>query len=326
MVFIFVEVIIIPVKGSKTGIWYNCEWCGQLKYMNAYHYNKTKHHFCSQECSIKFRETDAHEHRACEVCGKDMYLLKKSTQRFCSDKCQNEWQKTRVGFDNPRFEGDKIPCNWCGKEYFENGYNIRTKNHHFCSSKCRREWYAKVWSQQPEWKEKSRERAAKILESGIISQTQSKPQILLNGILDNMDIKYVNEYNVKYYAVDNYLTDYNLFIEVMGDYWHCNPLRYLTIKYQHQREAIRRDKAKHTYIVQEYGIPILYLWESDINTNPELCKALVQKFIAEHGFLKNYNSFNYNLQDGILSLNENIVPSYNELSNEELQPKLCLAS
>lgn len=145
-------------------------------------------------------------------------------------------------------------------------------------------------------------------------------------MLDNMGIKYTNEYNVEYYAVDNYLVDCNLFIEVMGDYWHCSPIRYPIIKYQQQREAIQRDKAKHTYITETYNIPILYLWESDINKNPKLCEALIQKFINENGRLQNYNSFNYHLDNDKITLNDNIVLSYSELSKDELQPKLCLAS
>lgn len=324
--FIFVEVIIIPAKGSKTGVWYNCEWCGRLKYMNTYHYNKTKHHFCSQECSTKFREAETHEHRACEICGKDMYLLKKSTQRFCSDKCQNEWQKTRTGFDHPNFQGNEIQCNWCGQKYIENGYKLKTQHNFFCSSKCRREWYAKVWSQQSEWKSKSRERAVKILESGVISQTKSKPQIILNDILNNINIRYINEYNIKYYAVDNYLLDYNLFIEVMGDFWHCNPLKYDNIKYHQQRNAIRRDKSKHTYILNEYKVQVLYLWESDIINNQELCIQLIKLYINNGGNLKNYNSFNYHLENGSICLNNSLIKSYSELSKDELEPKLCLAS
>lgn len=73
----------MPEKGSKTGVWYNCEWCGQKKYMNTYHYNKMKHHFCSNECSVAWHHSIAYEHRSCEICGKDMYVLKKSPQRFC---------------------------------------------------------------------------------------------------------------------------------------------------------------------------------------------------------------------------------------------------
>ena len=320
------EVITIPAKGSKTGVWYKCEWCGNLKYMNTYHYNKTKHHFCCSECAMAYRHDVAYEHRACEICGKDMYVSKKSPQRFCDDKCQSEWQKTRTGPNNQKFEGKEISCNWCGKKYFENGYKVKNQKHFFCSVQCRQNWYANVWSQQPEWKETSRIRAAKIIESGAISQTQSKPQLILNKILDDMKIKYENEYNVKYYAVDNYLLESNLFIEVMGDYWHCNPIKYSDIKYQRQREAIRRDKAKRTYILEQYHIQILYLWESDLIKNQELCKSLIKEFIDRKGQLVNYNSFNYYLKDNNLYLSDNPILAYNELSKNEINQKLCLVS
>lgn len=39
-----------------------------------------------------------------------------------------------------------------------------------------------------------------------------------------MNIKYINEKTFKYYSVDNYLVDYNLIIEIMGDYFHANPI------------------------------------------------------------------------------------------------------
>lgn len=320
------EVIIIPAKGSKKGVWYNCEWCGQLKYTNLHHYNQVKHHFCSQQCSIKFREANSREYRLCEVCGKEMYVLKKSTQRFCSDACQNKWQKARIGFSNPRFKGDEITCDWCNKKFLEDGYSIKTKKNHFCSVKCRREWYAQIWSQSSEWKKMSRERAVKILESGTNPQIQSRPQIALNKLLDDMGVKCINEYSVKYYAVDNYLSDYNLFIEVMGDYWHCNPMCYPIIKYQQQKDAIRRDRAKRTYITKTYNIHILYLWESDINKNQKLCKSLIQMFINRNGQLQNYNSFNYHLDGDVVTLNNDIVLSYSELPKIELKQKLCLVS
>lgn len=316
----------MPEKGSKTGVWYNCEWCGQKKYMNAYHYNKVKHHFCCQECSNNFREAISHEYRKCEICGKDMYVLKKSPKRFCGSKCQSEWQKTRVGFDNPRFEGDLISCDWCGKKYFENGYKLRTQKNFFCSKQCRVDWYSNVWSKQPEWRKESRKRAVKMLESGVISQTNSKQQLIVNDILDRIGVNFTNEFGIKYYSIDNYLTDYNLFIEVMGDFWHCNPIRYSNIKYHNQRESIRRDKAKATYVKKYFKIPILYLWETDINKNPDMCEKIIMEFINKNGLLKNYNSFNYSIVNNELVLNENIIQAYSELSAKEVESKMCLAS
>ncbi len=316
----------MPEKGSKTGVWYNCEWCGQKKYMNTYHYNKMKHHFCSNECSIAWHHAIAYEHRSCEICGKDMYVLKKSPQRFCGQECQSKWQKTRVGVLNTRFTGVEISCDYCGKKYYEHPCKIKSQKNFFCSKQCRIDWYANVWSQQPEWREESRKRAVRILESGAISQINSKQQLIVNDILDRIGVKYTNEFGIKYYSIDNHLTDYNLFIEVMGDFWHCNPIRYSNIKYHNQRESIRRDKAKATYVKKYFKIPILYLWETDINKNPDMCKKLIMEFISKNGLLANYNSFNYSLVDGNLMLNENVIAAYSELPAKEVDSKMCLAS
>ncbi len=48
----------------------------------------------------------------------------------------------------------------------------------------------------------------------------------------------------KYYAVDNYLDKYNLIIEVMGDFWHCHPLKYTkdTMKEIHKKKSSKKIK------------------------------------------------------------------------------------
>lgn len=111
--------------------------------------------------------------------------------------------------------------------------------------------------------------------------------------------------------MDNYLTDYNLAIEVMGDYWHCSPLKYTkdNISDMHKKR-IRMDKAKHTYILRYFDIEILYLWESDILSNPKLCEGLINEYINKNGVLENYHSFNYHIENGHLSLNDQLIIPY----------------
>ena len=70
---------------------------------------------------------------------------------------------------------------------------------------------------------------------------------------------------------------------------------------------MRKDKAKHTYIKNYYDVEVLYLWENDIVNNEELCEKLILEYIKKNGMLQNYHSFNYVLNNDILSLSNNII-------------------
>lgn len=158
------------------------------------------------------------------------------------------------------------------------------------------------------WTEEKRKeqakRAIKLLKN-MRKITETKPQLMVNNFLEELGIKYINEYNCKYYSIDNYLSDYNLMIEVQGDYFHCNPVT--KIKNHKNKKVIKKDKSKNTYIKKYYGINILYLWEKDIMENPALCKKLITEYVNNGGILDNYHSFNYILdENGDLELLEEL--------------------
>ncbi|STO12878.1 Uncharacterised protein [[Flavobacterium] thermophilum] len=232
---------------------------------------------------------------------------------FCSQKCQALWQSQfRVGEKSSNYKKDipiedrTITCQWCRRKFTVMPSEInKTK---FCSKKCRQEWYAKVWSQNPEWREKSKRRAVKILSEGKIEKVNTECQIIVNNLLDELNIKYINEYNCEYVTIDNYLPDYNLMIEVMGTYWHVDPRFYEKIYYQMQFDRIIHDKRKNSIIKSLYNIDILYLWEHDILSNKELCKELIKMYINKKGELDEYNSFNYEILDGCLILTNKYKP------------------
>lgn len=133
----------------------------------------------------------------------------------------------------------------------------------------------------------------------------SSVQTTINNLLDDMKIAFEDEYDIKYYLVDCYLTDYNLMIEVQGDFWHCSPL--LNKNSVGIKNNVVKDKRKHTYIKNKYGIEVLYLWESDVRNNIDLCRKLIEVYIASNGKLDNYHSFNYQMdEDDCLTLINNI--------------------
>ena len=131
-----------------------------------------------------------------------------------------------------------------------------------------------MWSQRDEWRVEYRQRAIDQLKR-TSAEKMTKPQRIVNDLLSKLNICFQNEYNCKYYSIDNYLIDSELMIEVMGDFWHCSPIKYTIEEAREiQKKSIPKDKKKHDYIQKMFGIEILYLWEDDIYNNLYLCEML----------------------------------------------------
>lgn len=218
---------------------------------------------------------------------------------------------------NPRFKQEKINCEYCNKQIYVKNYKIKSGQHNFCSNKCRQGWYAETWSQQENWKELSRERLLQAFKEGKMSKLNSKPQILVDNLLNKIGINFIREYPIKHYCIDNYLTESNLMIEVQGDYWHSNPNKFKDKLTEKQFNRIIKDKSKHSYIKNNYNIEVLYLWENDIYNNISMCEQLISLYIKMKGVLKNYHSFNYYIdKENNLCLSQNITTPYQDMNVE----------
>lgn len=315
----------MPTK--KNGEYVVCETCGKVFYKTQYRLGKVKHHYCSNACAHAARSAQALENRVCKYCGKEMVVQRGDPRKFCDKQCYDKWQKaTRSGENNPRYQRVKTICDWCGKEYEMKKYKQNVSKNHFCSTECRREWYKNVWSQDESWREESRKRAARIL-SNNDKITMTKPQEKANKILNELKIKYTNEKPYKYYSVDNYLDEYGLIIEIMGDYWHCNRQKLETINKELHLDSIRRDKAKHTYFKEYHNLEILYIWESDINNREDVVIELIKKYVSSGGVLENYHSVNYQINNnGDLVLKDDILTMYQQMELSELRGHCELAA
>jgi len=300
-----------------------CTNCG--KDYNRRYQSRDGNNYCSLDCEIEYKHNRSHEIRSCEICGGDFECFKTSTQKMCSIQCQGKWQSINLSGENANgynhewsIEDRTITCEWCGLEHQAKPHQIEN-GRRFCSDKCRQDWFAKEFSITEENIERSRIQAVKNLSDGVMNKTDTSIQLLTNKILGDLNIEYDNEYNCKYYAIDNYLNEHNLMIECQGQYWHTDPRFYKEINYEIQVNRIKIDKAKHTYIKNNHLIEILYLWEFDINNNTELCKLLVQEYVNNKGILDNYQSFNYNIVDSILTLNNELIIPYMEYDSEDIR-------
>lgn len=299
---------------KQTGTDIVCDNCGKIFHRRQDHIDRNnKHNFCCRQCNYEYTKKNSHEYRQCEICGKEFYCLKSSSQRFCSNKCNAEWQKTVTGTNNPLYKRIKVECDYCHNDLYIPQSKIGVYRHQFCSVNCRREWFRNVLCKDEQYIQDRRNTALLELQNGVFNTVDTKPQLLVNKMLEELKIEYEREKVIGFYCIDNYLPEYNLAIEVQGDYWHCSPRKYNQPINEIQRKSISRDKAKHTYLKKYHNIEILYLWESDIIKSPELCKLLIIEYTTKKGILKNYHSTNYIFDNNDLKLqNTIIIPHQNK--------------
>lgn len=305
-------------KSQISGKFVPCENCGKIVYRTKSELQTYSLSFCCNQCKANYDNKQVE--KICKYCGKH-YVVKNERSnitRFCSIECKNNWQSTEenCGINNPRFNRILTKCSYCGKEFYLKSYKLHDDINHFCCYNCRNEYY-KIHENRTD-KQLS---VDKNLGKNAIKYTKPSLTLPHKKVLDMLDLNGINyqvEYLIEYYKLDVFLTDYNLAIEVQGDFWHCSPIRYENIQYQQQIHSIRRDKSKHTYTKRYYGYEILWLWERDITNNEELCKSLIEQYIKSNGNLDNYNSFNYEMVGNKLSLKEHITKPFQEMSTSEI--------
>lgn len=278
-----------------------CPNCGE----EFSYYESQKKKFCSSDCWYEYNKK-IHEEtnkRKCKMCGEN-FVSKSKDQKFCSRKCSDRHQTLLVGEDNPHFKQVGVVCKQCGIVFYDR--TSHAKRRKFCSYACFNNYQQK----DEQYKIRMSNVLKKNKEDGkmMSEQTMTKPHRLVVEKLKELGIKYQCEYPLKYYLVDIYLSEYDLMIEINGDYWHSNPILGYDTNGLEQKKRIKRDKSKHTYIQNWFGIEVLYLWEKDILDNIELCMAIINEYINNNGKLENYNSFNYHFNDkNELTINDEIV-------------------
>ena len=96
-------------------------------------------------------------------------------------------------------------------------------------------------------------------------------------VLEKNNIKYLYNTKVEYYKPDFIICGTRMIIEVQGDYFHCNPFIYTNgPKDEIQIKHIVRDYYKKCYFMSR-GYDILYIWEKDINENPDKVEENILK-------------------------------------------------
>jgi G:T-mismatch repair DNA endonuclease (very short patch repair protein) len=119
-----------------------------------------------------------------------------------------------------------------------------------------------------ESKQKMREKTIMRFKNGLFPKTKTVPHNLFKKILDEFDLKYEEEFEYGIFIYDFLLVDYNILIEINGDYFHCNPkTKYKIPKYEVQIKNVKRDGKKKNFVLKEKKYKLKYFWELDFNKN-----------------------------------------------------------
>jgi very-short-patch-repair endonuclease len=139
-----------------------------------------------------------------------------------------------------------------------------TEEHKKNLSKAVREY-----SQKPEYREECRQRKMNFLINNHKQYTSKLEDYFIENYLTPNNILFKRNFYAKgiksFY--DFYLPEFNVIIEVDGDYWHCNPKIFPEAKYASQKRNIIKDVIKNEWAI-ENGYTIVRFWEKDIKEEP----------------------------------------------------------
>lgn len=102
------------------------------------------------------------------------------------------------------------------------------------------------------------------------------------NFLDKLGIKYETQFKAesigRYY--DFYLPDYNVIIEVDGDYFHSFNLIYEQMSPM-QKKNKRVDEQKDKWALH-HKIPLIRIWEHDINKSPDKVMKMLKEELPKY--------------------------------------------
>lgn len=249
-----------------------CQYCGG-EYSVDKSAEKTSK-YCCKDCKDLARARDSLVTITCECCGKSFSRTKGDISfwgkiKYCSEECRQ--------LSRPKKINKK--CIMCGKDYFVS--NNRKNTSICCSRSCLYKWTSEVYTKNPDVKNR-------LQKQGATSQLNQKssltlPEIIVFKYLVSNKIDFLFQYVVgDTLIVDFFLLEYNCCLEVYGDYWHSNPLKYGKDKNplnDIQIKIKQKDIRRYKVLTNNYGFYFYSLWEHDIKNNLELSMDKFFKYI-----------------------------------------------
>jgi len=268
--------------------------------------------FCCLKCAGEYKnKTGTGIESHCKQCGV-LFIKKHNRHFFCSDKCKSMYGSEHVIMKI-------VACSECGKE-IERPRKLGRQNF-FCCRECESNFRMREADDvrtckycKKEFTCKKHDRlqfCSRACQICGMNKSPTVPHIKAMKIMEVLDVDFCIEKPIKRYSIDIFIDSMNIGIEILGKYWHCDHRIYDGPRYEAQSDGIKKDKKKFEFL-KSCNIPILYIWEYDMEIDEDMCRELISRFVNSCGTLDNYHSMNYSFVEGELMLNENISIPYFE--------------
>jgi very-short-patch-repair endonuclease len=187
------------------------------------------------------------------------------------------WNKGLTKDDDKRLDyGEKISNNLERNKKISQALKGRKRPQHVLDSldNGMREYWGKE-----ENREKQRKTRSEYLK-GYQYNNKTILESRFGELLESIGVDFTFQHTICGFNFDYYLPKYDLVIEVDGDFYHCNPIKYPNGPiYETQRNTVKNDNKKNKICESSEGLTLLRFWETDINNKPEWVIEELKKYL-----------------------------------------------
>lgn len=139
-----------------------------------------------------------------------------------------------------------------------------------------------------------------IFKYGGLQKGESQLQLKIKELIEGMGYEFIHNQPHGEFIPDFINHDKKIIIEVNGDYWHCNPMKYTSPKDDKQIRNIVSDYSKKCFYLSN-GYMFITLWEDDILSRystvvenlKQMLSAVFDRNVGDHERAKSVDSFNW---------------------------------
>jgi len=195
---------------------------------------------------------------------------------------QHPWRKWHK--EHPEFganqRGDRNPIHKVKQLYQDPSYVTKITSgirEHVKGKKGKT--YEETYGEEKAAQYRERLRAASPARMSKFKRKVTKPEQIVRDTLISFGVTFKEQHPVGYCTVDFFVENAGLIIQADGDYWHGNPEVYSSLS-PLQSKRRRLDAASDSYAIS-CGFKVLRLWEKDLYTRIDWCRAEIRKALDQ---------------------------------------------